>query len=96
MGFVDLDKDPWNGCEYSCTKTSSTEVCGNKNDDNCNGEVDEGCACDPNDASAVLCLASGNPHSNTGICKASAICQANGQLAALSGKAGSARARVQR
>jgi len=88
MGFVDLDKDPWNGCEYSCTKTSSTEVCGNKNDDNCNGEVDEGCACDPNDASAVLCLASGNPHSNTGICKASAICQANGQLAACQVKQG--------
>ena len=81
-GYIDLDKNPWNGCELSCTKTSDTEVCGNKKDDNCDGQVDEGCPCNPNDTSTVQCLANGNLHSNTGICKATTICQANGQLAA--------------
>lgn len=72
-GYVDKDKNPWNGCEYSCTKTSATEVCGNRLDDNCDGEVDEGCDCNPQDKSSVLC---GN---NTGVCKAVKTCQANGK-----------------
>jgi Notch-like protein len=41
-GWVDLDGTP--GCEYECTFTSADEIC-NGLDDNCDGEVDEGCAC---------------------------------------------------
>ena len=41
-GYVDLDGDPTNGCEYVCTPTTpATEVCDGKDND-CNGEVDEG------------------------------------------------------
>ena len=72
-GYVDLDKDPWNGCEKQCSKTSNSEICGNKLDDNCNGEVDEGCDCDPADTTPVEC---GN---NTGICKSTKSCKTNGK-----------------
>jgi len=41
-GYVDLDGDPSNGCEYVCTPTNPpTEVCDGK-DNNCDGVVDEG------------------------------------------------------
>jgi len=41
-GYVDLDGDPTNGCEYTCTPTSPpTEICDGK-DNNCDGTVDEG------------------------------------------------------
>jgi hypothetical protein len=40
-GYVDLDGQSANGCEYACTRTSATETC-NGVDDNCNGTIDEG------------------------------------------------------
>jgi hypothetical protein len=41
-GYVDLDGDPSNGCEYVCTPTTpATEICDGK-DNNCDGQVDEG------------------------------------------------------
>jgi hypothetical protein len=40
-GWVNLDGNPANGCEYQCTVTSQTEIC-NGVDDNCNGQIDEG------------------------------------------------------
>jgi hypothetical protein len=40
-GYVNLDGNPANGCEYQCTVTSQTEIC-NGVDDNCNGQIDEG------------------------------------------------------
>jgi hypothetical protein len=40
-GYVNLDGQAANGCEYQCTFTSATEIC-NGVDDNCNGQVDEG------------------------------------------------------
>jgi hypothetical protein len=41
-GYIDLDGDPTNGCEYVCTPTTPpTEVCDGK-DNNCDGTVDEG------------------------------------------------------
>ncbi|HXU73273.1 MAG TPA: MopE-related protein [Polyangia bacterium] len=41
-GYIDLDGDPTNGCEYVCTPTTpSTEICDGK-DNNCDGQVDEG------------------------------------------------------
>ena len=41
-GYVDLDGDPTNGCEYVCTPTTPpTEICDGK-DNNCDGQVDEG------------------------------------------------------
>jgi len=39
-GFVDLDADPSNGCEYRCTATGA-ETC-NTVDDDCDGTIDEG------------------------------------------------------
>ncbi|MDP3277387.1 MAG: MopE-related protein [Deltaproteobacteria bacterium] len=39
-GFVDLDRDPSNGCEYACR--ASTELCDGRDND-CDGMVDEGC-----------------------------------------------------
>jgi hypothetical protein len=42
-GFVDLDRQPQNGCEYACTATGA-EIC-NGLDDDCNGLVDDGLAC---------------------------------------------------
>ncbi|MCG3174228.1 MAG: hypothetical protein GMKNLPBB_02456 [Myxococcota bacterium] len=39
-GFVDLDKDPKNGCEYQCTPTGP-DICDTR-DNNCNGVVDDG------------------------------------------------------
>ncbi len=43
-GFVDLDGDQTNGCEYACTPDSGgQEICGNGADDNCDGQVDEDC-----------------------------------------------------
>ncbi len=38
-GFVDLDGDPTNGCEYACTP-SGAETC-NGLDDDCDGQTDE-------------------------------------------------------
>ncbi len=41
-GYVDLDGNPANGCEYVCTPTTPpTEICDGK-DNNCDGQVDEG------------------------------------------------------
>ncbi|MDB4971117.1 MAG: hypothetical protein JWN44_6806 [Myxococcales bacterium] len=41
-GYIDLDGDPTNGCEYVCTPTSpATEACDGK-DNNCDGRIDEG------------------------------------------------------
>ena len=50
-GFVDLDGNPVNGCEYACSVTGP-EAC-NGADDNCNGMIDEGLTapsmfCNPN------------------------------------------------
>ncbi len=39
-GFVDVNSDPTDGCEYRCTATSATETC-NGVDDNCDGTIDE-------------------------------------------------------
>ena len=39
--WVDLDKDPSNGCEYACVKTANDDTTCNNRDDNCNGLKDE-------------------------------------------------------
>ena len=41
IGYYDLNTDPTDGCEYTCTRRSDTETC-NRLDDNCNGVMDEG------------------------------------------------------
>ncbi len=41
VGFVDLDGDSTNGCEYRCDGDGGAEVCDGV-DNNCNGMVDEG------------------------------------------------------
>jgi hypothetical protein len=38
-GFIDLDRDPQNGCEYGC-QANTHELC-NGADDDCDGKVDE-------------------------------------------------------
>ena len=41
LGFADLDKNPANGCEYTCPVNPPTvETCNGKDDD-CNGQVDD-------------------------------------------------------
>ncbi|HJZ85143.1 MAG TPA: MopE-related protein [Polyangia bacterium] len=40
-GWVNLNGQSSDGCEYNCTVTSMTEIC-NGVDDNCNGQIDEG------------------------------------------------------
>jgi len=40
-GFVDLDHDPANGCEFACTATTTPETTCNGADDDCDGRVDE-------------------------------------------------------
>lgn len=41
-GWVDLNQDPVNGCEYQCTVTNGgAEICDNLDND-CNGQTDEG------------------------------------------------------
>jgi hypothetical protein len=39
-GWIDLDADPKNGCEYQCTPTAAVEVCDGIDND-CNGKVDD-------------------------------------------------------
>ncbi len=50
-GHVDLDSTPTNGCEYACLAVGP-EVC-NAADDDCDGEVDEGLVCCPEDMVSV-------------------------------------------
>jgi hypothetical protein len=41
-GYIDLDNDPTNGCEYACTPTSpATEICDGVDND-CDGVIDNG------------------------------------------------------
>jgi hypothetical protein len=44
-GYVDLDEDPANGCEYACVPDGD-ETC-NDLDDDCDGVADEGLSCAP-------------------------------------------------
>jgi hypothetical protein len=54
IGWFDLDTDPSNGCEYTCTMRGDTETC-NGSDDNCNGVVDEGFDLQTNAANCGSC-----------------------------------------
>ncbi|MBN2496322.1 MAG: right-handed parallel beta-helix repeat-containing protein [Deltaproteobacteria bacterium] len=57
-GWVDLDGEAENGCEYECT-VAGDETCDNGVDDDCDGQVDEdcgggGCSCASSHAAASL------------------------------------------
>jgi len=41
-GWLDLDTDPANGCEYGCTKSGDTDLSCDGVDDDCNGVADNG------------------------------------------------------
>jgi hypothetical protein len=62
-GWVDLNGETDDGCEYQCTPSASgEEECGNGTDDNCDGEIDEGCeeegcSCGRRDADQSIWLA---------------------------------------
>ncbi|PIR04262.1 MAG: hypothetical protein COV59_03710 [Candidatus Magasanikbacteria bacterium CG11_big_fil_rev_8_21_14_0_20_39_34] len=59
QGQVDLDERPDNGCEYHCTPTQEGEACGDEIDNDCDGSVDEECACDPHTFQPAPCNAQG-------------------------------------
>ncbi|APR82751.1 internalin, putative [Minicystis rosea] len=59
-GFVDLDGDAANGCEYTCTKTAPDDVTCNGVDDDCDGQIDE-------DYAPVTC--------GVGACAATSTCK---------------------
>jgi hypothetical protein len=44
-GFANLNGEATDGCEYKCpvVPPAAGDVCGNRADDDCDGEVDEGC-----------------------------------------------------
>ncbi|HET8934029.1 MAG TPA: MopE-related protein [Polyangiales bacterium] len=41
IGFYDLDENPDNGCEYSCSKTSDDDTACDLLDNDCDGKIDE-------------------------------------------------------
>ncbi|MCZ7680054.1 MAG: hypothetical protein M5U28_15335 [Sandaracinaceae bacterium] len=41
VGFLDLDEDPSNGCEYRCLAVADDDVICDLSDDDCDGAVDE-------------------------------------------------------
>ena len=77
-GFVNLDGNPANGCEYQCTVTNGgVEICDGL-DNNCNGQVDEnnpggGQACNP-------ALPNQPSRWNLGVCRAGTTSCTNGNL----------------
>lgn len=72
-GYVDVDRDPSNGCEYHCPVSPPLpyELC-NGLDDNCDGRVDEASALQP--APMGLC----NTRAGTPCAGTTAVCTARG------------------
>jgi hypothetical protein len=72
-GFVDLDRDPSNGCEYRCAGSSgATELC-NGADDDCDGNLDEGFDLASSPANCGACgracaFTNANPSCTMGVC----------------------------
>jgi formylglycine-generating enzyme required for sulfatase activity len=72
-GFVDVDQDAGDGCEYACTPTSSsTEICDGLDND-CNGAVDDN-PTDPDLGTACGAPCPGGDLTNCiGTCQAGAV-----------------------
>ncbi len=94
-GYVDLDGNPGNGCEYKCPVFPPVAETCNGLDDDCNGLVDDnptdvGVACSDSCPAPAACVASGNcsPYqisTNTngcyGACQASVTACVGGHIA---------------
>lgn len=55
-GFIDLDKDATNGCEYQCSPVGSADATCDGVDDDCNGTADDGYV--PTQCGVGACVAS--------------------------------------
>ncbi|MEZ4252397.1 MAG: sialidase family protein [Polyangiales bacterium] len=72
-GFVDLDGDASNGCEYRCSGSSgAAELC-NGTDDDCDGNLDEGFDLSSSPANCGACgractFANATPSCTAGVC----------------------------
>jgi len=65
-------------CVPVADKCGSVEICGNGMDDDCNGKVDEGCACTP--GSVQSCFAGPPGRRHVGVCSdGSQICELSGR-----------------
>ena len=70
-GQVQCIRGEWGNC-VGKIDPKPAEICGNGEDDNCDGQTDEGCSCTPNDTQAC--------HTDEGECvKGSQTCEGNGQ-----------------
>jgi MYXO-CTERM domain-containing protein len=55
IGYVDLDGDEKNGCEYRCIKTANDDSSCNRQDNDCDGKVDEDVDLSSDAANCGLC-----------------------------------------
>jgi hypothetical protein len=69
------------GCVPVEDRCGAAEVCGNGDDDNCNGMADEGCACSP--GSVQACFVGPPGRRNIGVCRDGAqVCEMTGRWGA--------------
>jgi hypothetical protein len=70
-GYVDVDMDPSNGCEYACTASGGAEVC-NGVDDDCDRMIDDGFDTTTDPSNCGACGRTCSFPNATGRCVASA------------------------